>query len=399
MNFKKILSATVSIVVGFSLMTGCSDTGSSQSSKNNNISDITASEIYEGMKVGWNVGNSLDAVGSDLSSETCWGNPKITKELIDSVKAAGFNTIRIPITWMGHIEDEPDYKIDEEWLNRTEEVVNYVLDSGMYAIINVHHDGNDTTSSWLTPTPTDEDAMVNKFSIIWAQIAEKFEKYNEKLIFGGMNEFHKGYDQPADAYLTLTDRLNQCFVDTVRKSGGHNKERVLIVQSYNTNATYAVESLVLPTDTAKEKLMVEFHFYDPWSFAGEGRNSWGVGGPINDRWGQEEWVDDIFGQLKAKFVDNNIPVVMGEYGAVNNKIGYNDTRRYYVEYVTKAAHKNGILPIWWDNGFDGIEGGEAFALFDRKNDNAILHQELIDAIMRGVSDEDYDIVTPLYPTA
>ena len=211
------------------------------------------------------------------------------------------------------------------------------------------------------------------------------------------NEFHKGYDQPSDSYLQLTDRLNQSFVDTVRKSGGNNTQRILVVQSYNTNADYAVKYLKVPEDTAKDKLMVEYHFYDPWSFAGEGRNSWGIGGKTNDRWGQEDWIDDIFSQLKTTFVDKGIPVIMGEYGAVNNKAGYSDTRRYYVEYVTKAAHKNDILPIWWDNGYDGMDG-EAFALFDRQNGNAVLHQDLIDAIMRGISGEEYDITLPVYPS-
>lgn len=392
MNFKKILSFAASVLMGVSLVTGCSDSGE----KKKDISDITAAEVCAEMKVGWNVGNSLDAVGG-IDSETAWGNPLITKELIDTVKAAGFNTVRIPVTWMGHFGSEPDYKIDADWFNRVEEVVNYVLDNDMYAIINIHHDGSDTSSSWLTPEPSDEEAMVNKFNILWTQIAEKFEKYDEKLIFAGMNEFHKGYDQPSDAYLQLTDRLNQTFVDTVRKTGGNNAQRILVVQSYNTNADYAVKYLKVPEDTAKNKLMVEYHFYDPWSFAGEGRNSWGIGGKTNDRWGQEDWVDDIFSQLKTTFVDKGIPVIMGEYGAVNNKAGYSDTRRYYIEYVTRAAHKNGILPIWWDNGYDGMDG-ESFALFDRQNGNAILHQDILDAIMRGVSGEEYEITLPVYPS-
>lgn len=392
MNFKKIFSFAASVLMGVSLVTGCSDSGE----KKKDISDITAAEVCADMKVGWNVGNSLDAVGG-IDSETAWGNPLITKELIDTVKAAGFNTVRIPVTWMGHFGSEPDYKIDADWFNRVEEVVNYVLDNDMYAIINIHHDGSDTSSSWLTPEPSDEEAMVNKFNILWTQIAEKFEKYDEKLIFAGMNEFHKGYDQPSDAYLQLTDRLNQSFVDTVRKTGGNNAQRILVVQSYNTNADYAVKYLKVPEDTAKNKLMVEYHFYDPWSFAGEGRNSWGIGGKTNDRWGQEDWVDDIFSQLKTTFVDKGIPVIMGEYGAVNNKAGYSDTRRYYIEYVTRAAHKNGILPVWWDNGYDGMDG-EAFALFDRKNGNAILHQDILDAIMRGVSGEEYEITLPVYPS-
>ena len=397
MKFKKILSAAAAVILGFSVIAGCSDSDSKSDAKKD-ISSITAADVFSDLKVGWNLGNSLDSVGSGLSSETSWGNPIVTKELIDAVKSAGFNTVRIPVTWMGHFSEGPEYKIDEEWMNRVEEVVNYVIDNGMYAIINIHHDGNDTSSSWLTPEPTDEAEMISKFTVLWTQIADRFKDYDEKLLFAGMNELHKGYDKPADAYLQLTNKLNQSFVDTVRAGGGNNPQRILIVQAYNTNAEYAISGLQIPDDTAENKIMAEFHFYDPWSFAGEGRNSWGKGGPTNDRWGQEEWVDDIFGRLKTTFSDNGIPVIMGEYGAVNNKAGYSDTRRYYVEYVTKAARQNGILPIWWDNGFDGIDGGEAFALFDRQNGNVVLHQDLIDAIMRGVNEEDYEIALPVYPS-
>ena len=403
MILKKILSATMAALMGLTLMSGCSDEGVSEAEKESakedvkSMSEITATEIATEMKIGWNVGNSLDAMGADMGSETCWGNPKITEDLIKAAKNAGFNTIRVPVTWMGHF-DESNYTIREDWMNRVDEVVNYVLNNDMYCIINIHHDGSDTTSSWLTPEPANADEMVNCFTTLWTQIAKKFENYDEKLLFAGMNEFHRGYDQPKDEYLALTDRLNQAFVDTVRNGGGNNKDRILIVQSYNTNADYLINNLVLPNDTAENKLMVECHYYDPWTFAGEGRNSWGVGGRTNDRWGQEDWVDDKFSQLKAKFVDNGIPVIIGEYGATINKAGYSDTRRYYVEYVTRAAHKNGIVPIWWDNGYDGLDG-EAFALFDRNNGNAVLHQDIIDAMKRATSGEDYEITLPVYPTA
>lgn len=125
------------------------------------------------------------------------------------------------------------------------------------------------------PEPTDEAEMISKFTVLWTQIADRFKDYDEKLLFAGMNELPKGYDKPADAYLQLTNKLNQSFVDTVRAGGGNNPQRILIVQAYNTNAEYAISGLQIPDDTAENKIMAEFHFYDPWSFAGEGRNSWG----------------------------------------------------------------------------------------------------------------------------
>ena len=394
---KRFISIILAAAVGISVTaTGCNNTEEGNNPQDSTIShqkeiaDITAMELYEKMTVGWNLGNSLDAVGSGLSSETAWGNPKTEKELIDAVKEAGFDVIRIPVTWMGHFDNET-YTIDTEWLARVKEVVDYVIDNDMYAVINIHHDGNDTAQSWLTPAPSDEDSMVSQFETLWKQIAEYFNEYDEHLMFAGMNEFHKGYSNPSSEYLRITDRLNQSFVDTVRATGGNNEKRILIVQAYNTNGDASLK-MTVPTDTVSDKLMVEIHFYDPWNFAGEGKGDWGKTGTNTDSWGQEDWVYDIFGRIKAKFVDNNIPVILGEYGAVNNKNGNDDHRRYYVEYVTKAAKENGILPIWWDNGNDS-GSGEAFSLFNRYMYTK-LHEDIHGAIMRGVSGEDYTIELP-----
>ena len=353
--------------------------------------DITAAELASEMTIGWNVGNSLDAMGEGINSETGWGNPKISEALIRSVKEAGFNTLRIPVTWQGHYGEAPDYKIDDEWLARVKEVVDYAIENDMYAIVNVHHDGADTDTSWLTPVPDDEEAMVGQFTKIWEQIAEYFKDYDERLIFAGMNEFHHGYGNPTAAYLALTDRLNQTFVDTVRASGGNNEQRILIVQGYNTNGEHTLK-MTVPTDSAANKLMVEFHFYDPYTYALQGNGDWGVNGVKKDNWGQEDWVDNIFGRAKKQFVDNGIPVVIGEYGAVLNKDGNDDFRRYYIEYVTKAAKENGLLPIYWDNGYDGTNG-EGFAIFDRAT-GAKLHEDIHEGMMRAVSGEDYEIPLP-----
>lgn len=365
-------------------------TTSTTSSHRKDIADITAEELFAQMTAGWNLGNSLDAVGNGMTSETAWGNPKVTKELIDAVKAAGFDTVRIPVTWMGHF-DADTYEIDAEWLARVNEVVDYVLDNDMYAIINIHHDGNDTDQSWLTPEPSDEEAMVKKFETLWKQIAEYFIEYDEHLMFAGMNEFHHGYSNPTSDYLRITDELNQSFVTTIRATGGNNASRILICPAYNTNGESSLK-MTMPEDTASNKLMMEVHFYDPWNFAGSGKGDWGQTGTQTDGWGQEDWVDDIFGRIKSQFVDNGIPVILGEYGAVNNKSGFDDFRRYYVEYVTKAAKENGLLPIWWDNGNDS-GSGEAFALFSRHGYTK-LHEDIHEAIMRAVSGEDYTVELP-----
>lgn len=352
----------------------------------------TAMEYLSGMKAGWNVGNSLDAVGNGMASETGWGNPKISKELIDSVKAAGFDTVRIPVTWMGHIGGAPDYTIDADWMARVNEVVDYVIGNDMYAIINIHHDGNDTPQAWLECEPDDEEAMKSQFAALWTQIAENFADYGDKLMFAGMNEFHHGYSSPKSDYTRLTNELNQLFVDTVRATGGHNGERYLVVQAYNTNADHAINFMTIPTDTIEDHLIAEVHFYDPWNFAGEGKGDWGKAGTETDNWGQEEWVDTIFQKLSINFGDQNVPVIVGEYGCTTMKNEEKtDFRRYYVEYVTKAMKDNGLLPIIWDNGYDGTNG-EGFALFNRHT-GAVLHQDIIDGIMRACGD-DYEVELP-----
>ena len=415
MKLKKIAAAFIASALTAAMFSACGTTSGSVDNSGNpdntvgaadntpenetpaaaasEIRDITAAELASEMVIGWNVGNSLDAVGLDkgMDSETCWGNPKITEALIHSVKEAGFNTLRIPVTWNGHFGAAPDYKIDEEWLARVKEVVDYAMNNDMYAIINIHHDGNDTNESWLTPEPSDEDAMVEQFAKLWEQISAYFEGYDEHLLFAGMNEFHHGYNNPTPEYLALTDRLNQTFVDTVRASGGNNEKRILIVQAYNTNGEHGMK-MTIPTDSAANKLMMEFHFYDPWNFAGSGYGDWGVNGVKTDGWGQESWVNDLFGKVKAQFVDNGIPVVLGEYGATVNKDGNSDFRRYYIEYVTKAAKENGLVPIYWDNGYDGTSG-EGFAIFNRAAGSK-LHSDIHEGMMRAASGEDYEIPLP-----
>ena len=417
MKLKKLAAAVISSVIAASMLAACG-TGTNETSNADTsadiaenetsaavteaevreMRDITAAELASEMVIGWNVGNSLDAVGVDkgLESETAWGNPKITEDLIHSVKEAGFNTLRIPVTWQGHFGEAPDYTIDEAWLARVKEVVDYAVGNDMYAIINIHHDGADTNISWLTPEPSDEAAMLDQFAKLWEQIAAYFEGYDEHLLFAGMNELHHGYNNPPASYLEITDKLNQKFVDTVRASGGNNEKRILIVQAYNTNGEQALK-MTVPTDTAKDKLMVEFHFYDPWNFAGSGMGDWGKTGVNTDGWGQEDWVDTLFGKIKAQFVDNGIPAVLGEYGATVNKDGYSNFRCYYITYVTKSAKSHGIIPIYWDNGYDGTSG-EGFAIFDR-NTNSKLHEDIHKGMMGAAYDADYDIPLPIPPTA
>jgi endoglucanase len=339
---------------------------------------LNAPDTVKALGIGWNLGNSLDAVSGDigLASETSWHNPKVTEELILAVKNAGFNTVRIPITWQFHFDRhfDKDYIINPEWFARVDEITHYVTDNGMYAIINIHHDGQDSDVSWLKPHPADkseEDGMVRCFAALWKQIAEHFENFGGELLFAGMNEFHHGSDYKDNynkEYLRITDRLNQAFIDTVRGTGGNNRKRVLVFQSYNTQ-TEAAMGMKIPTDSEKELMALEIHTYDPWSFAGEGIGTWSL--ETN-----EPEVQDRFGKLTDNFVKKGIPVIIGEYGCSN---GGDPSRIDYIRYVTAEAVKRGFAPVWWDNNTKGI-GADTFALIDR-TDNSIYDKAAMDAIM------------------
>ncbi len=357
------------------------------------VSGKTATEIAGNMLVGWNLGNSLDAYSSAEGNETAWGNPETTPELIQAVHDAGFSCIRIPVTYMKRIGNGPDYTIEEEWLNRVQEVVDYAIDDGMYVIINIHHDGNNDTPSWIDCTQEDQTQIQEKFKKAWEQIADRFKDYDQHLVFESMNEIHDGsYQEPqgetGQMYYDNINALNQVFVDTVRASGGNNNDRCLLIPGFNTNIDYTIAGFEMPTDTTPDRIMVSVHYYDPYDFCLKESTriyGWGANASNHTNWGDEDYVDSQFDKLVDAYVSKEIPVVIGEFGCVNkNNNGY---RRYYNEYVTKAAVDRGIVPVYWDNGYNG---GYGFSLFDRTT-GEIQYPEIVEGIIRGATGGDYEI--------
>lgn len=349
--------------------------------------------MVDALKLGWNLGNSLDVP----EGETSWGNPTVTPELLQAVADAGFGVVRIPVTWSMHTGAGPDFTIEPSWFDRVDEVVGYALDAGLHAIINLHHDGADDYDGveWLTLTDASgnlsaetNSAVSERFVKIWTQIATRFAERDGRLLFESMNEIHDGYDAPDPAYYTTINQLNQRFVDTIRGSGGNNAERFLIVPGYNTNIDYTVAGFEVPTDPTADHLILSIHYYDPWSFAGEGSTHvWGASAPGTDSWGQEDYVVSQFDKLHAEYTQLGLPVMIGEYGAVN-QTGYENYRRYYLEYVTKAAHDRGLLPVYWDNGGQGT-GADAFGIIDRSS-YAITQEGILGALSRAVN-ESYEL--------
>lgn len=379
--------------------TGGAGMGGTSGSPGGDPSD-TSAELVAGLTLGWNLGNSLDAP----EEETAWGNPLVTAALLRAVADSGFDIVRIPVTWSLHTGGAPDYRIDEAFLNRVAEVIGYVIDTGMHAIINLHHDGADALDGveWLTlndssgaVTEANNAAVRSRFVAIWTQLAARYADFGNELLFESMNEIHDGYDAPETVYYDIINDLNQAFVDTVRASGGNNAQRHLIVPGYNTNIEYTLAGFELPSDVTPDHLILSVHYYDPWNYAGAAStHTWGAASPGSDTWGQEDSVVQQFDRLKSSFVNQGVPVVIGEYGAVN-QTGYEDYRRYYMEYVTKAAVDRGILPIYWDNGGMG-SGEDAFGLIDRRT-GEIAYPAILDAMLRAAT-ESYSLSGVALPT-
>jgi aryl-phospho-beta-D-glucosidase BglC (GH1 family) len=361
---------------------------------------LTSTELTASWDSGWNLGNSLDVP----DGETAWGNPAATAPLFSAVAAAGFDVVRIPVTWSNYTGAAPDYVIDATFMARVAEVVDLVNAAGMDAIINIHHDGADEFDGpeWLSlndengdVTDANNQAVEARFVKVWTQIAMHFKDHGENLVFESMNEIHDEYDPPVQAYYDIINHLNQTFVDLVRSTGGKNATRHLVVPGYNTNVDYTVEGFVKPTDTLADHLILSIHYYDPYTYSITAEtHTWGVASPGSDDFGQEAELIAQFEKLKTAFTTQGTPMIMGEYGAPNQD-GYADYRRYYVEYVTKVATDNGVVPVYWDNGGTG-SGADNFALIDR-NTFQVTDQNVLDALMRAATSS-YTVADIALPT-
>ena len=374
----------------------------------NEWDELDQAAITAAMGMGWNLGNQLEAVNNKVPEETAWGNPVITEDLIKTVKEQGFSTVRIPVSYFSKIGDAPDYKVDEAWLNRVSEVVDYVIGNDMFAIINMHGDGYYTIDgSWLRCVDDNQDEIKAKYEAVWKQIAERFKDYDEHLIFESMNEeFDNTYGKPNATGYENINAYNRIFVDTVRQTGGNNAKRWVLMPGWNTNIDYTAGNFgfVIPEDKYCEadgkRIMISVHYYDPYNFTldeneSSAKTQWGKYAVENyDNWGQEDHVDNQMKKLNDKFVSEGYPVIIGEMGVQNKSHiseGMNVFRRYWCEYVVKACRQNGIIPVYWDNGYNGNGG---FGLFDRTSCN-VTQPELIEGMMRAInSDGDYDIPAP-----
>lgn len=343
--------------------------------------DLSAAQITAEMGTGWNLGNTMDGHTGFTPDETLWQPTVTTQRTIDAVHDAGFSTIRVPVTWGTMIDDANGYAINEAWMSRVQDIVDYAVRQNMYVIINIHHDGAEQTG-WLRVAYTGEafEQVKEKFSGVWEQIALRFRDYDEHVIFEAMNEVC-GDDGSEAGFLRdfrNIEALNQIFVDTVRATGGNNERRWLSVPPRYTNIINVLNERYgfrMPDDPAG-RVMLSVHDYD---------YAFGIQDNMNATyWNQEKafTLSSYVEQLKANYVDKGIPVVLGEYGANNkNNLG---NRIYYYEVMNRMCVMNGVIPVTWDIGWydRGQNPDYTFALFDRATGEH-LFPGLIEGILRG----------------
>jgi endoglucanase len=362
---------------------------------------LSAAQIVADMGAGWNLGNQLEANVNGVPSETAWGLPAVTQALVDRVKAAGFKTIRIPVSYLNHIGAGPDYPVNASWLNRIQQVVDYAYHRGMYVLVNMHGDGYKTINgAWLICDSSAQTTIKAKYQKVWQQIAQRFQNYDQRLILESMNEEFDGqYGRPTEPCYSNINSYNQIFVDTVRRAGGNNGSRWLLVPGWNTNIDYTAGNygFRIPTDqyrsptvpSTEKRIMISVHYYSPWDFAGEENGNitqWGRGATNPSRrstWGQEDYLDSQLKLTYNAFVTKGYPVVVGEYGAIDKSSFDSASNRYRADFaraIVSTAKKYGAATVYWDNGVNGRYG---FGLFDRRS-YAVTQQGIVDAIMTGV---------------
>ena len=346
----------------------------------------TAMEFVSNIKMGWNLGNTLDATISGAytnayNAEKAWGCPNTTKEMIDLVKESGFNAVRVPVSWGQKTSGAPDYIIAEDWLNRVQEIVDYVIDNDMYCILNIHHD-NDKIDNGAYFYPDEEhlDSSLAFVSAIWTQVADRFEGYNNHLIFETLNEPRligtplewTGGDSASRA---IVNQLHAKALEAIRATGGNNEKRFVMMPGYaGSPDTAVINDLELPDD---DHLIVDIHGYAPYNFA---LNMTGT-----DQWSPNETyeIEQNFMNVKSKFLDNNIPVIVGEFGAMNKS--NESVRAECVKYYLETANKYNIPCFWWDNNYFADSrngGGESFGLINR-NTLTVEYPEIMAAMVEA----------------
>jgi endoglucanase len=340
----------------------------------------TAVQLAAKFRAGWNIGNTMEAIGG----ETAWGNPLIAESYIQFVKQNGFKAIRLPCAW-NQYANQTTAKIQDAWLNRVKQVVQYCVNNDIYVLLNIHWDGG-----WLDNNITQlkRDSVNAKQKAFWEQIATTLRDFDEHVMFAGANE-----PPAANAVqMEILNNYHQTFIDAVRSTGGKNSYRVLVVQGPSTDIEKTYDLMnVLPADPVANRMMVEVHSYTPYQLTlmesdaswGKMFYYWGAGNHStieparNCTWGEEAALIELFQRMKVKFADKGIPVILGEYGAYRRTAPLDSAKHQasidsWITFMTKQALVHGLKPFFWDTG----------GALDRQN-NTVRDARTINAITTG----------------
>ncbi len=338
-----------------------------------NLSGKSASDLAKMIRVGWNLGNSLDATGRGANAEESWGNPRTTKEMINTVKEAGFNAVRIPVSWSTHVSNNGQYQfaIDGQWMARVKEVVNYAYDNGMFVIINIHHDND----QWhMFPTNQYLDQSKKYVTDIWTQVGREFADYDQHLIFETINEprvvgdQYEWYFDPANPTQTVREaigcinQINQAAVDAIRNAGGNNMDRLVGCPGYVGSIDGLTTSgFSVPNDKVSNRLWLSVHAYTPYDFCMNPDKP-------NHSWNQQFYYDIewLYNSLRDKVMSKGCPVYIGETSSSN----YNNLEdRKQWERCFFGFSKNYGIPcfLWDNNSVNNTNGAERHGYLNRNS--------------------------------
>ena len=373
-KLKKAFAALSAAAVGMSLLAAMPASAADSST-------MTAEEIIKAMGTGWNLGNSLDAVGTGLGSETIWGNPKTTKALIEKIHSLGFETVRVPVTWGRHMNE--NYEIDASWLARVKEVVDYAYDDGMYVILNIHHDNdipsttqakNELGSNFFYPSEDYKDQSIKFVTSVWTQVSEEFKDYDQHLIFetlneprltGDANEWWFTYDKPQTKVKTameLMNQYNQAGVDAIRASGGNNATRLITCPGYGAGLDGARHSYYKVPDDESGMIATTVHAYSPYNFAMNGDTKYSA---YDDATKKELY--DIFAIIRRDLLDKGRHVIIDEMGATN-KENSAERAKWAKDFKAFSELSGAAIVVWDNNVYNKDNNGytEKYGVIDRR---------------------------------
>ena len=367
----------------------------------------TAKQWNSEVTAGWNLGNQFECspesgnsrsmdIGiwdNSINAETAWGNPKVTRKIIKAVKEAGFNAIRIPVRWQCHITNPQAMSVDNAWIKRIREVVDWCLECDLKVMINTHHD------QWLEGRPTYKYQQENcqKLALLWFNIANAFADYDYRVAFAGTNEVHLPdyWGKPEAENLEVQNAYNQTFIDVVRATGGKNEKRHLIVQTYVCNPEFGLNDggFIIPTDikgNGNDYMSVEFHYYQPWEYAGD--CTFYYWGDAYRQYGEvpasdEQTMINLLDRAARTWADKGLGVIIGEWGVTDHFMGdeidkMHENMTYYCRLLVSEARKRGFSTFVWDNNSFG-NGEEQFGIFDRHHGMKVKAPWILQGIMEG----------------